>query len=106
MVPASVRCTPSTWMSRTVKGAKAQGAIGSANGDRIRARASSASACSVMRRAPRFTGGACAQSAQPRSEQSGKIIEECEGHQDGEHRHADALADLECAVGDGTAFDD
>src|SRR5437773_2249221 len=41
-----------------------------------------------------------------RSEQTGNVIEERQGHQHGEHRHADALPDLERAVGDRTAFDD
>src|SRR5260221_6787457 len=107
-VPASVRCTPATWMSRTVKGSNAKAATGSANDTEASAGASvnSARKCKVVRRAWRFAVRAHARSAGRRSEQSGKIIEECEGHQYGERRNADALADLECVVGDGTAFDD
>ena len=36
---------------------------------------------------------------------SGNVIEKRQRHQHGQHRHADALADLERAVGDGTALD-
>src|SRR5512143_747104 len=42
--------------------------------------------------------------ARPRSEQPGEVIEKCQRHQHRQHRHADALADLEGAIGNGTAL--
>src|SRR6476469_7133161 len=90
MVPGSVRCTPSTRMSRTTNGSTAHAAHDSADATRLATSADTATRARLIR---------------GRSEQAGNIIEECKGHQDSEHRHAYALTDLECSVGYGTAFD-
>ena len=42
----------------------------------------------------------------PAHKQGAEEHEKRQRHEHGQHGHADALADLESAVGDGTAFDD
>src|SRR5205823_15013974 len=93
-VPTSVRCTPSTRMSRTVKGSKASAECASA---------ARSSMCRIWSHAPAFIWRRRARCTGV-SEESGKVIEKRQGAQHREHRHADALPDLENAVGDGTAF--
>src|SRR4051794_26782528 len=95
-------------MSRTTKGSAAVASSGySAQSVKPK---SAATACAAF--GPMKTGRASAlrprRANKPsrRSEQTGNDIEERQGHQHSEHRHADALPDLECAVGDGAAFDD
>src|SRR6266550_6223760 len=97
MVPASVRCTPSTRMSRTVNGSNAKApaacmaahsAISSARTTRSRG---GAMACMVLERLVRC-------GLRP-SEQAGDVIEQGKGHEHCEHGHADALTDFERAIG-------
>ena len=89
-VPASVRCTPSTRMSLTTKGAMASARFAPS------ASASASSAAPARR----------ADSANVALEQSGEVIEKRQRHQHRQHGHADALTDLEGTVGDGTTLDD
>src|SRR5213082_3097880 len=97
MVPASVRCTPSTRMSRTTKGSAAW-AMDGLNVPMTTAKSATSACCA-------FGCRRRARKRARRSEQAGNVIEEGQGHQHGEHRHADALPDLERAVGHGAAFD-
>src|SRR4029453_3786635 len=97
MVPASVRCTPSTRMSRTVNGSKAHD---------VAAHSAATSAGAARRR----RGGRRRMlwerpGERGRSEQGGNVIEQCEGHENRQHGHTDALADLESAVRDRAALE-
>src|SRR4051794_4205458 len=94
MVPASVRCTPSTRMSRTVNGsnahagtAHAQAHTAASSAGTARRRSLGRTLIFVVRRGERS-----------RSEQAGNVIEQCEGHENGQHGHTNSLADLESAV--------
>src|SRR5437588_3351787 len=97
-VPASVRCTPSTRMSLTVNGSNASAA------GTNRADSNTTSNANHVLILP-DARGATARAPWRASKEAGKIIEKRQSHQQGQHGHADALADLEDAVGNGTAFE-
>jgi len=78
----------------------ATNAATSAESVRFRPRAGGAAANGAA--AARATTRACRRSL----EQAGEVIEKSQRHQHRQHGHADALADLEGAVGYRTALDD
>src|SRR5882672_6063156 len=91
-------------MSRTTNGSKAASVAGSRGPTRARS-----SAKSRRRRgaAARHTRLAPASDLHSRfSEHSGDVIKKRQRHQDRQHGHANALADIEGAVGYGTALDE
>src|SRR5512144_1662919 len=75
-------------MSLTTKGSKAW----TEKGRSPAAKAATSARSTPRRRAP------------PRSEQPGEVIEKRQRHQHRQHRDADALADLEGAIGNGTTL--
>src|SRR5437867_1573634 len=91
-------------MSRTTNGSKAE-----ATGRTRTANSAPARTISVRTRhaaAPATRWTAAGMVRRRCSEQTGKVIEKRQRHQYRKHGHADSLADLEGAVGNGTALDE
>src|SRR5580693_342734 len=85
-------------MSLTVNGSKAS-AVGATS---VESRPMSNASAALIR------ADACGRTARTRSrvsKETRKVIKKRQSHQQGQHGHADALADLDNAVGDGTALE-
>src|SRR5512141_3139015 len=91
-------------MSRTTNGSKACAIGGASSANSATTRV--ASGCNRRARAPATFRAAGGMARRRCSEQTGEVIEKRQRHHDSEHGHADSLADLEGAVGNGTALDE